>query len=151
MASKFGGLTPDIADTARMTILDPVELRPLINRETGEPAWIDLLPADSPAGAAHDRKVQDGFLRQRRRVTSEDTEKAAIGRLAALSKNWSLCLLDGTPLDIPCNETEARDLYTEIRWLRDQVAAFTADLGNFRKAHSETSSSTPSINPASTN
>jgi hypothetical protein len=142
MASKFAALGFKEAP-ARMTILHPVTLRPLVNSMTGEEAYIDLLPAQSQVGTAADRDTQDSYLRLRRRVTAEDTEKATTLKLGKLTVGWSLALLNGAPLDIPCTPDNAMDLYGEIRWMRDQVSSFVTDLGNFPSNTSAISADTP--------
>jgi hypothetical protein len=144
MAGKFAGLQLEEA-AARMTVIHPIELTPLLDRD-GNECWVELLPAEGKQGALIDRKASDKLLRRRvQRMTAKDIEENTIAKLAGLTKNWKLALLDGTPLPVPCTEENAVEVYTEVRWLRNQVATFANDLGNFQTTSSETSAISPNI------
>jgi hypothetical protein len=132
--SKFAGLGLAVEAPARMTILHPATGQPLRNAQTGEPAWIDLLSADSPAARAHQREAQNRRLKARARsVTAEMLEADGTDLLAALTKGWQLVTLDGAPIVEPCTPENARELYAapELAFIRRQVDEFVADLGNF--------------------
>jgi len=92
--SKFAGLGLAVDTPARMFILHPVSRRPLVNAETGEQAWIDLLSASSQAGRAHDRTVTDKQIKMRgQRLRAEDIESDFTEKLARLTKGWLLVTL----------------------------------------------------------
>lgn len=138
MASKFAGLGLAVDAPTRMTILHPITRQPLRDDE-GNEAWIDLLAADSPQGRAHDRTVLDNQLRTGgRRLSSETMDAQVTEKLAKLTKGWRLLDLSGNPIDIECNQQNARELYAEevLSWLRNEVLIFISDLGNFRRAAS---------------
>jgi len=133
--SKFSGLGVPVDATARMTILHPATGQPLRNAATGEPAWIDLLSADSAVARATQRDAQNRRLRARARtITAESMEADGTDLLAALTKGWSLVTLDGAPIDVPCTPENARELYgtPDLAFIRRQVDEFVADLGNYR-------------------
>lgn len=146
--NPFASLALPVDEPARMIIHMPGGGPPLRNAETGEPAWIDLLSPDSAVARAHERKVQDLRMgRARRPLGMEEIEELGVELLAKLTRGWSLVGLDGAPLDVPCSEESARQLYARpsLRWLRDQVDVFVADRGNWVRAKScSTSPAMPS-------
>lgn len=149
MAKKFAGLA-FAEQSARMTVLHPVTLEPILNSVTQEETWIELLPLGGERGAAIDRQITDRALRRRtQRLTARDAESNAVERLANVTVAWSLALLNGEPIRTPCTVDNAMEIYNEVRWLRDQVATFAADLGNFQPTSPETSSPSPSTPSAS--
>jgi hypothetical protein len=149
-SSKFSGLTVS-EQPARMTVMHPIDLEPLVNKETKEECWIELLPTQGAAGALIDRQITDKALRRRvQRLTAKDVETNAIDKLAQLTSAWSLAELDGTPIKSPCTTENAAEMYAVVRWLRDQVATFTADLGNFQPTASPILSTSPSTTLSST-
>lgn len=149
-STKFPGLTIS-EQPARMTVMHPIDLEPIINKETGAECWIELLPTQGAAGALIDRQITDKALRRRvQRLTGKDVESNAIDKLAQLTKAWSIAELDGTPIKTPCTTENAAELYGIVRWLREQVATFTADLGNFQPTSSPILSTSPSTSLNST-
>lgn len=134
--SKFAGLGVPVDDVSRLTLLDPYTGQAIRNPETKETAWIDLLPATSRIGKAHDRQMLDKNIKRGvRRMTAEELEADEIEKLAKLTKGWSLLLPDGTPLPVEFSTDNARELYSEPAaiWIVDQVRQWVADLGNFRR------------------
>jgi hypothetical protein len=132
--TKFAGLGVAVDQPTRMTILHPVTGQPIRRSDTGEPAWIDVLSADSKAARDHEREMQNRRLRSRaRRITAEELEAEGIELLVSLTKAWSLATLDGDPLDVPCTPENARELYAspELAFIRRQVNEAAADAGNF--------------------
>jgi hypothetical protein len=144
MPKKFAGFAFS-EQSARMTVQHPVTLEPLVNKDTGEECWVELLPLNGERGNAIDRQITDKQLRRRvQRLTAKDVEGNAIERLAGVTLNWMLCDLNGNPMRLPFSTDLAAEVYGEVRWLRDQVATFAADLGNFQSTSSGTSSGLPS-------
>ena len=141
--SRFSDLALSLDQTGRMTILHPVTGQPLVSVATGEAAWIDVLAAQSPAGRAHQRQMLVRALErggQARRASYEDVMGDEAARLSKLVRGWFLVSLDGRPMEVPFSEGAALELFTEesLWWLRDQVATFAADLGNFPAARATT-------------
>lgn len=149
MVKKFAGLA--VAEqSARMTIQHPVTLEPLVNKVTKEECWIEMMPLNGERGQAIDRQITDRQLRRRvQRLTAKDVEANATERLAHITLGWSICNLDGEPIRTPFTPETAMEVYSEVRWLRDQVATFAADLGNFQPTSSEISSTSPSTTSSS--
>lgn len=133
--TKFAGLGIAVDKPARVTLLHPVTGQPIRRTDTGEPAWIDILSADSKAARDHEREMQNRRLRSRaRRISAEEIEAEGVELLVALTKGWSLAALDGEPLDVPFSPDNARELYStpELAFIRRQVNEAAADAGNFQ-------------------
>jgi hypothetical protein len=139
--TKFADLELAVDMPSRMFISHPIHGTPIAGPD-GNPAWIDLLSIDSTAHRAYDRKVTNSRLERasagQGRVTAEQLEQEAIERLAILTKDWLLLSFDGTPIDVPCSEANARELYAApaMTWLRSQVEAHVARRQNFTRAKS---------------
>lgn len=139
--TKFDGLALAVDQPSRMIISHPIHGTPIAAPD-GSEAWIDLLSLDSAAHRAYDRKVTNSRLERasagQGRVTAEQLEQENIERLAVLTKDWRLLSFDGGPLDVPCNEANARELYAApaMTWLRSQVEAHVARRQNFTLAKS---------------
>ena len=132
--SIFDGLKLAVDTPARLILTHPITGQPLRDAE-GADAWIDVLAISSTVGRAHDRIITDRRMKQgQARVTAEQLELDMTEKLAKLTRGWYLIALDGAPLNVPFNETTARECYgqPELLWLREQVFQFAADLGNFR-------------------
>ena len=66
------------------------------------------------------------------RLSSTELEDEALDLLAGSTLGWSGITKDGA--EFPFSFENARGLYRELPWLRDQVDAFIADRANFMKA-----------------
>ncbi len=134
--TKFAGLAVKADKPSRMTIRHPFTGKPLVNSETGEEAWIDVLSATSGKGRAHDRAVTDKQLKMRngRRPNAEELEGDMAEKAAVLTTDWHLVTLEGDPLNVEFSLGTARQLYgdPDLSWVRDQVIEHANDLGNFR-------------------
>lgn len=132
--SKFAGLAVQADKPARMIIRHPGTGQPLRAKAGDEEAWIELLSADSEAAlrfqrAARDRRLSGGA----RRMKAADLDAEGAELLAALTVDWRLVTLDGSPIEVPCGAANAVELYSmpELAWLREQVDQFVSDRGNF--------------------
>jgi len=135
MKSKFGGLGLAVDQPHRMTILDPTTRQPIRDATTGEEAWIDLYSADSAVARQHNfnvtrRRLNTGARGQRIKISPEELEAEGIDLLVALTTNWHLVNIDGTPIKEPYSAENARELYREV-WLREQADDFVTDRANF--------------------
>lgn len=133
MTHPLDGLRINTDVTSTMSILHPVTKRPVLD-SAGQPAFIALLPFESPAGRALDRKQQDDGLKRGRPGTREENEAAFVEKLVAITKGWHLVNLATTePMDVDCTSDMARAVYSDdsFLWLKSQVIVHSADLGNF--------------------
>lgn len=147
--SKFAGLALATDTAQRMSIIHPGTRQPL-RSPGGEEAWIDLHSIDSKPWRTTVRAQQDRRMRTRGRPSAEEIDSDTTELFAAVTVGWRLFTLDGEPIDVPCSATNARELYAmpELSWLREQVDAFVADRGNFKRANSTHSSTSPAITGA---
>jgi len=138
---KFDGLEIEADKPERMPILHPVTRQQIVNRDDPQDvAYIDLYSGDSEIRRRHDRAIQKRRLsmRNRRSITPEEIEGDVLDLFAALTAGWRLIGLDGSPLDVPFNADNARELYasSKMTWLREQVDEWTGDRANFLRASS---------------
>lgn len=141
MSSKFAALELAVEKHGRMIINHPITAQPLRPKDGGdEPAYIDLFSADSPIAKKNNRNLMRNRLNMRGKgkLTPEQLEAEAIDLLVSLTVGWKLLALDGSPLDVPFTQENARELYASeaMSWLREQVDAYTSDRGNFSQASS---------------
>lgn len=133
---KFDALALPVEKAGRMTIVHPVSRQPL-RTEAGD-AYIDLFSAESEVARKHQRAVQRRriAMRGRGKITPEEIEAEAVELLSALTAGWSLAALDGSAIDVPFTQDNARELYADngLSWLREQADEFVSDRGNFSKA-----------------
>lgn len=139
MAGKFAGLasseTPE-----RMSVVNPVTGEILLRKDTGDECWIEGHASQSRRGVEIDRELTTKALRRRvPRMSARDVEDGVNEKLGKLVTAWNLALLDGTPIEEPCTAENATELFTDVRWLRDQWSTFVNDLGNFPTSPSHTS------------
>lgn len=145
--SKFSALAIEIEKPGRMVVVHPVSRQPLRDAD-GKEAFIELYSSDSEIARKHQRTVTRRRLamRGRGKLTPEELEAEAIELLCALTTGWYLLDFHGAVIDVPFNQENARELYADsaVSWMREQVDEYAADRGNFSKALSKSSSSTPS-------
>ncbi|USG59933.1 hypothetical protein NBZ79_12175 [Sneathiella marina] len=72
-----------------------------------------------------DRQLRDRQLD----LTAMDLENRLLERLAALTLRWEKIDYDGA--EFPCTPDNARRLYTEQLWIREQVVSFVEDRAHF--------------------
>jgi hypothetical protein len=139
MAGKFAGLSASEAPV-KMIVLNPLTSEPLKRKDTGEECWIEGFASQSKKGAEIDRELTTKALRRRvPRMSAKDIEESVTEKLGRLVTGWSLALLDGTPITEPATPENAAELFSDVRWLRDQWSTWVNDLGNFPASPSPTS------------
>lgn len=140
MTSKFAGLALAVDKPRRMTILHPGSGRPITDG-TGKGAFIDVYSSDSDVSRQHARNIVQAKIDNpsRAKLSAEELESEAAGRVANLVSAWHLVTMDGQALDVACTFENARELFLApaMSWLREQVEDFAADRGNFLKASSK--------------
>jgi hypothetical protein len=138
---KFSGLELEVDAPFRLTLVHPVTRQPMRDEE-GKVAYIDHYSADSEIARKHQRAVQRRRLamRGRMKITPEELEGEAVEILAALTAGWHLVDLKGNVIDLPFNQENARELYSNsaVSWLREQIDESTADRSNFSQGSSTT-------------
>jgi hypothetical protein len=130
MAGKFEGLATAEAPV-RMTVLHP-STGDVLKRSDGTECWIEGYASQSKRGSEIDREINTKALRRRvPRMSARDLDENVIEKLGKLTTGWNIAMLDGTPIEEPWSTENAIELFTDVRWLRDQWATWVNDLGNF--------------------
>lgn len=135
--------TRDNAESgASMSVVDPTTGNVWIDPESGKPCIIKVLGSESSVFQKNSFKLARKMLASRRsqrgvfkQAAVEDDESweesrdQTIQLACELTVSWENVEEDGRPVE--CNELNKRRLYTEYRWLREQVLAFAQDPSNY--------------------
>ena len=114
----------------------PATDEPLMD-DQGNKMWIEVYGQDSRhyKGVQHsqtNRRLQKAQRSGgRASVTAEQQESMALELLAKCTKGWHIILGGEAP---ECTEDNARELYQNYPWVRDQVDAFMHDRKAFLKS-----------------
>jgi hypothetical protein len=102
----------------------------------GRAVTLTLAGADSQRARKAERFALNRRLRQGSRrgvgVTADELDDDALDLLSACTLAWSGFAVDGAELE--CNPENARRLYRQFPWLREQAQAFVDDRSNFLRA-----------------
>ena len=135
--SKFSGLELEVDAPYRLVLLHPATRQPLRDTE-GKEAWIEHHSSDSEIARKHQRNIQRRRLamRGRMKISPEELEAEAVEILAALTVDWYLVDFRGQQITTECTLENARELYGELAWVREQIDESTADRANFSQGSS---------------
>lgn len=101
-----------------------------------KPITITLASADSERVRRVTRRATNRRLQQARggraTVTAEALEAEGLNALIAATIAWDGIALSDGPLAL--SDENARRVYTELPWLREQADTFIADRGNYSKS-----------------
>lgn len=107
-----------------------------IKSQDGSPVTITIACKDSDQFRRVLREQTDRRLKRtldtHQRPSADEIEAEAIELLAGCTIGWSG--LQNKGKEFPFSLDNARSLYRELPWLRDQVDAFVSDRANFLKA-----------------
>lgn len=150
--SKFAGLAADVDHGFRVYLIDPVTDAPIVEKGTGDKAFIEVLSVDSREGQLFDkeaRRITSTRLMHGRKeaVANEDSLEQNKAKLARLTKAWLLVdPVTGEKIDVPCNATNAGELYSEnaTHYIYQQAWMGAIEPGNFFKRSAKISADTPS-------
>jgi hypothetical protein len=124
---------------AVMNVVNPVTGAELVvDKGDGktENVWIKLASADSERVKKVERAVTNkrlaGARQGRQNVTAESLESDEFKKLMAATIAWGNVGLGQGPLEL--NDANARTVYTQLPWLREQAQAFMAERGNYSKS-----------------
>ncbi|SLN31738.1 hypothetical protein [Oceanibacterium hippocampi] len=117
---------------ASFTLRHPVTDEPLV--QDGRAITITLCGADSRRWKAMQRANLDRRLRRGRAVLkSAQIEEENIELLAHCTRDWQGIVYGGEAL--ACTEANARRLYREQSWIREQALQFAGERANFLGEH----------------
>jgi len=141
---KFSGLGINVSTGVKMTILHPVTMEAIKDKD-GKEAYLELLSDDSRQALQAVRKLsKKSFAKQRRRNDQkveeavDDLIESQVEKIVSCLTGWYIVDFKGNPVDVPFSEDSAREFLSdpELAWVRNQALVFVADAGNFIKASS---------------
>lgn len=137
------------AETARLLLLGPNDER-LIDDESGEQLYIDLLGVDCPQYQSLQHKQNTARLRRRTgrggriKFNTREIESDTIELYAEMTKGWGPKLVvEGKALE--CNKENAVAVYHRFLWITRQIDAFMEEMDNWLGESSTSSSPTPAL------
>lgn len=106
----------------------------ILSNGDGRAVTIVLAGMDSNRARKSERQATNRRLKASGRgrglgLTGDDLDNDALDLLAACTLAWSGFDLEGQPLE--CNPDNARKLYRQFPWLREQAQQFVEDRSNF--------------------
>lgn len=150
--SKFGSLTADTEKPFRKFLDDPKTGKPIADKD-GNKAYIDVLPEGGDAAKAFDKEERDRLAEEvaaGNPVVEPDALVVRKRKTARLTTGWYLVDPDsGEHLDVPCNESNARELYlsnslmAQSIWVQAHVASNQTP--NFIQRSPKPSTASPGI------
>jgi hypothetical protein len=154
--SKFGKLAAEVDIPFKVFLIDPATDEEIVDK-SGEKAFIEVLSQNSELGQQIDREQQrktNARVASGRRdaMINEDNRAANQAKLSRLTKSWHLVDPESRePIDVECNQANALELYADRHMFHIFMQVFTAsaEVANFIKRSSKTSSPLPSGNSAS--
>lgn len=115
-------------DATELHLRHPVSDEPLYT-SSGSPMAIRLASRDSAAYKRLMTQWQNDILRRGgKKLTAEMVTANTLDQLAVLTLGWNLEGKDGP---IPCTADNARRLYQDKDWIKEQVEACVSDLGRY--------------------
>jgi len=137
--SAFAGLAAQVDKPFRVHIIHPATGRTVADKD-GNPAFIEVLSADSTAAETFDRERQRKLNDAAKSTllagtaTPDDETPEVVAKLAALTSAWHLVdIATGEVIDVPCTPENAQELYVSraTRWIYLQVMPQAANIANF--------------------
>lgn len=108
----------------------------VLSNGDGRAVALILAGADSERSKRAERAATNRRLKMAGRrsatITAEELEADALEVLAACTLGWSGFAVNGQELE--CTPANAKQLYGQYPWLREQADAFRSDRANFLKS-----------------
>lgn len=127
-------LTPT-SDTVDVNIVHPTTLEPLLN-DNSDPMVITMYAPHSKEykAAVHEqtnKRLKQAQSKKKVDLTAEDIEEATLDLFAKTTKSWNITY-DGEEPDF--SVSKAKEIYSEVFWIRDQIDEAVSNSLNFKKA-----------------
>ena len=127
-------LTPT-SDTVEVEILHPTTLEPLLN-DNSKPMVITMYAPHSKEykAAVHEqtnKRLKQAQSKKKVDLTAEDIEDATLDLFAKTTKSWNITY-DGEEPNF--SVSKAKEIYSEVFWIRDQIDEAMSNSLNFKKA-----------------
>ena len=127
-------LTPT-SDTVDVNIVHPTTLEPLLN-DNSDPMVITMYAPHSKEykAAVHEqtnKRLKQAQSKKKVDLTAEDIEDATLDLFAKTTKSWNITY-DGEEPNF--SVSKAKEIYSEVFWIRDQIDEAMSNSLNFKKA-----------------
>ena len=127
-------LTPT-TDTVEVKLLHPSSFA-LLENEDGSPMVITVHAPHSKAykAALHEqtnKRLKQSQSKKKMEVTAEDLEEANLNLLVRTTKGWKITYDGQMP---KFSEAKAKEVYSEVFWIKDQIEEAVTDALDFTKA-----------------
>jgi hypothetical protein len=127
-------LTPT-SDTVDVNIVHPTTLEPLLN-DNSDPMVITMYAPHSKEykAAVHEqtnKRLKQAQSKKKVDLTAEDIEDATLDLFAKTTKSWNITY-DGEEPNF--SVSKAKEIYSEVFWIRDQIDEAVSNSLNFKKA-----------------
>jgi len=127
-------LTPT-SDTVDVNIVHPTTLEPLLN-DNSDPMVITMYAPHSKEykAAIHEqtnKRLKQAQSKKKVDLTAEDIEEATLDLFAKTTKSWNITY-DGEEPNF--SVSKAKEIYSEVFWIRDQIDEAVSNSLNFKKA-----------------
>jgi len=120
---------------AKMEVEHPATGEAMRDKD-GNEAYIMLQSIESDKGVKVSNKILNENLSAMQKkkgqgLSAEKTIEQTAQMLAELTENWYLVNFEGEPVEDECTQQNAKQLFLNAKWLREQAEDFVNDLGNF--------------------
>ena len=127
-------LTPT-SDTVDVNIVHPTTLEPLLN-DNSDPMVITMYAPHSKEykAAVHEqtnKRLKQAQSKKKVDLTAEDIEEATLDLFAKTTKSWNITY-DGEEPNF--SVSKAKEIYSEVFWIKDQIDEAVSNSLNFKKA-----------------
>jgi len=127
-------LTPT-SDTVDVNIVHPTTLEPLLN-DNSDPMVITMYAPHSKEykAAVHEqtnKRLKQAQSKKKVDLTAENIEEATLDLFAKTTKSWNITY-DGEEPNF--SVSKAKEIYSEVFWIRDQIDEAVSNSLNFKKA-----------------
>ena len=127
-------LTPT-SDTVDVNIVHPTTLEPLLN-DNSDPMVITMYAPHSKEykAAVHEqtnKRLKQAQSKKKVDLTAEDIEEATLDLFVKTTKSWNITY-DGEEPNF--SVSKAKEIYSEVFWIRDQIDEAVSNSLNFKKA-----------------
>jgi hypothetical protein len=127
----------EVEKPIRMPLLHPETQLPLVDAESGEPAYFDVLNPNSPQIQAEEKARSRARGKPPTNETQDQKdareEKAFFERLSTMIRGWNLVTLEGKKIDVPFSAENALAVLQapSLYPYRNQLMQFASETANF--------------------
>ena len=106
--------------TVDVPIVHPVSGEPLVNDDGSEMTITMYAPYSKEYKAVLHSQTNKRLKNRDKEITAEGIEESTLELLAQTTKSWNITFDGEQP---KCTASKAKDIYTEVFWIRNQLEA----------------------------